>query len=221
MEARTICRYVEILLEEQDRLDADQLDCLSTVARNANRLHRLITDLLDLSRSDAGMLRMELAPVSVSEVTRESVDSVRTVAAQKDIRLELDVADGLVCEGDAGRLAQGLDNLISNAVRYTPPGGDVWVIAKATAHSVSIEIADTGIGIPDDERHRLFERFFRASSATDAGIPGTGLGLSITRTIVEAHGGTIEACGRLGGGSVFTVALPRSATASCSLQKAA
>jgi signal transduction histidine kinase len=112
--------------------------------------------------------------------------------------------------GDRARLAQVLDNLVSNAVKFTPPGGRVAIRARANEGRIILEVSDTGIGIPGSDQRRLFTRFYRASSAVAAAIPGTGLGLAITKMIVERHRGTIGVESREGSGSTFRVVLPAS-----------
>jgi signal transduction histidine kinase len=110
--------------------------------------------------------------------------------------------------GESGRLGQLLDNLVSNAVKFTPDGGSVSVSVKAENGAVVLEVADCGIGIPESERARLFERFFRASTAVSRQIPGTGLGLHIAQAIVDAHGGRITVSSVVGEGTTFRVELP-------------
>jgi signal transduction histidine kinase len=111
-------------------------------------------------------------------------------------------------DGDRSRLAQLLDNLVANAVKFTPGGGRVDLCVRGAEGRALIEVADTGIGIPADEQSRLFERFFRASSATEQAIPGTGLGLAIAKAIVQAHGGEIAVESVEGAGTTFRVLLP-------------
>ena len=111
-------------------------------------------------------------------------------------------------EGDAGRLGQTLDNLISNALKFTPAGGRVDVRVLDRRDRVVIEVADTGLGIAAGDQRRLFERFYRATAATEAAIPGVGLGLSISKAIVEGHHGTISVASEEGRGTTFTIELP-------------
>ena len=110
--------------------------------------------------------------------------------------------------GDHERLVQLIGNLLSNALKFTPAGGTVTVRAFLDGGNVVLEVADTGIGIPADEQDRLFQRFFRSSTATQQAIPGTGLGLVISRAIAEAHGGTIDVTSQAGAGSCFRIELP-------------
>jgi signal transduction histidine kinase len=111
-------------------------------------------------------------------------------------------------DGDPGRIAQLIDNLLSNAVKFTPEGGVVAVRTTRENGTAVLEVSDSGVGIPQEEQTRLFDRFFRASTATDHAVPGTGLGLTITRAIAELHGGTVTVRDRSGGGTVFRVELP-------------
>ena len=133
------------------------------------------------------------------------------MAAANEVELELvaEALDGL--SGDRARLAQLLDNFISNAIKFTPEGGRVEVRTWAEGDRALVSVADSGIGIPEDEQARLFERFYRASSATERAIPGTGLGLAIAKAIVDAHGGTIRVESGVGTGTTFTVELPLAA----------
>ena len=115
---------------------------------------------------------------------------------------------GVSVPADEARLRQVFDNVVGNAVKYTPAGGRVELSTAVDADEVVIRVADTGIGVPAAERPRLFEKLYRSTSAREHGIEGTGLGLSVTKSLVEAHGGTVSAAGNPGGGTVFTVRLP-------------
>jgi signal transduction histidine kinase len=122
--------------------------------------------------------------------------------------------------GDRARIAQLLDNFISNAIKFTPEQGRVEVRTWADGEHAFVSVADSGIGIPEDERARLFERFYRASSATEQAIPGTGLGLAIAKAIVDAHGGSIRVESTVDVGTTFTVELPRAAVQADGLRAA-
>jgi signal transduction histidine kinase len=164
---------------------------LKVVDRNSQRLLGLVGDLLLLAQVDAGRFSIESEDVDLSAVVRDAVEACRPLAEEKQIDLEEDVGEVPTLVGDRARLAQVLDNLVSNALKFTPAGGRVSVSLRCTEDRVVLEVADSGIGIGADEQPRLFERFFRSSTATDNAIPGTGLGLTITKAIVERHGATI------------------------------
>ena len=200
--------YLEVLLDEAEGMSEEHQRFLATIQRNALRLNRLVTDLLDLTRSDVGVLVLERDEVDLPELVRQAVEGIEPAAATAGLRLDLDVVAVLPLFGDGVRLAQVIDNVVGNAVKYTPDGGTVEVrLTERDGHAV-LRISDTGIGIPAAERERLFERFFRASTATDQNIAGTGLGLAISKTIIEAHGGTIAAHPREPRGTTFSVELP-------------
>ena len=206
--------YLELVLDgEGGELTADQERFLQVVDRNAERLLRLVGDLLFVAQVDAGTIALELSGVDLVELAEESVTAARPAAATKGVDLIL-TAEGLpTIAGDRARLAQLLDNLISNAVKFTPAGGRVDLRVFADDGKAVVEVHDTGIGIPASEQVRLFERFFRASSATEQAIQGTGLGLSIAKAISEAHGGTIAVASEEGEGTTFRVELPLLASA--------
>jgi PAS domain S-box-containing protein len=204
----SILGYTQILADED--LDREQQRYVETIARNANRLQRVIDDLLFLSRSDVQKVEVQHEPVDLAAIVRDGLEAVKPFADSSKLTLQATMRDGVIVQGDAGRLGQVIDNLLSNAVKYTPAGGTVRVRLAAHGTRALLEVEDTGIGVPTAERGRLFERFFRASTATDRAIAGTGLGLAITKTIVEAHGGEIGVDkGGDGRGTRFTVTLPQ------------
>jgi PAS domain S-box-containing protein len=201
--------WVHVLLgEEPGPLTDDQRRFLGIVKRNSDRLMRLVGDLLVAGQIEAGKLKLELGDVDVAELTRETTELVASAAQAKRIALEVHADDPVVVHGDRQRLGQLLSNLVSNAIKYTPEEGQVDVSVARRNGSCRITVKDTGIGIPKSDRDRLFERFYRASSATDRGINGTGLGLAISKAIAESHQGTIELADEDGPGAVFVVELP-------------
>jgi signal transduction histidine kinase len=205
----SIVGFVELLLgEEPGELTDDQREFLEIVRRSSQRLHRLVGDLLFVSRVDARQLDLEREEVRLDEIARASVQSALPDARRRDVELAAELVALPAIDGDGARIGQVLDNLLSNALKFTPAGGRVTVATEASERGVAVVVSDTGIGIPEDEAERLFRRFFRASSAIDAQIPGTGLGLAITKAIVDAHSGTIAVSNRPGGGTVFRVELP-------------
>jgi PAS domain S-box-containing protein len=201
--------YLELVLDgEAGDLNEEQRGYLDTVNRNSERLLGLVGDLLFVAQADAGRLELNLDDVDLGTLAHESVESARPAAAAKRIRLELFADELPSLRGDHARLAQLFDNLVSNALKFTPEGGSVTVsLARGDGRAV-LEVRDTGIGIPAAEQKELFGRFFRARGATDRAIQGTGLGLSIARTIAESHGGTIGFESVEGVGTTFRVEVP-------------
>jgi len=150
-----------------------------------------------------------MGDVDLPTLTREAVEAARPRAEAKHLALEATTQEIPPMAGDRDRLAQVLDNLVSNAVKFTPDGGSVSVRLAALDGEAVIEVKDTGVGIPAAEQSRLYERFYRASTATERAIPGVGLGLTIAKAIVEAHGGDLGFDSVQGRGTTFRVRLPR------------
>ena len=193
----SIVSYAE-LIREEDQLSPVTARFLDVISRNAERITKLVGDLLLLSRIKAGMIPLELARVSVAEVVTEAVLAATPGAAQQGVTLEGSAPDGPPVLADRVRLVQVIDNLIANAVKFTDEGGQVRVTAVLAGREWRIDVRDSGIGIPPDEIGHLFDRFFRASNATAAGRPGSGLGLSIVKEVAELHGGRVEVSSTLG-----------------------
>jgi PAS domain S-box-containing protein len=199
--------YVDLLLEYGDNLTDEQRHFLDTVRRNGGRLNRLIEDLLAHFRLEDGKVEMHMEVVDLAALLAQAAESAGPAAVRKKLSLTTRLASEAPVLGDEGRLAQVIDNLLSNAVKYTPEGGEIEAALELRDGSVVLSVTDTGIGVPEHERAHLFERFFRASTATERAIQGTGLGLAITKGLVEAHGGTIAAEPR-DPGTCFVVSLP-------------
>jgi signal transduction histidine kinase len=200
---------LELILEGvTGDLNAEQRRFLGILDRSARRLSRLVGDLLLLGQIDADRLTLEREPVDLAKLATECVETSRALAESKSIALTYEGEPVPPLDGDPARLAQLLDNLVSNALKFTPSGGRVWVRARPDGDAAVLEVSDSGIGISDTDRERLFQRFFRAASATDHAIQGTGLGLAISRAIVEAHGGSIEVRSEEGVGTTFRIRLP-------------
>jgi signal transduction histidine kinase len=205
----SIIGYLEVVLDE-DELDPAARRWLQVVERNAHRLLRLVGDLLFIARLEAGQLALDAArPIDLVALAEQSVQAAQPYAEGAGVTIALSGRrpDG-PCWGDADRIAQVLDNLVSNALKFTPTGGRVDVRLRGEGGCAVIEVADTGVGIPAGELESLFQRFFRASTATRDKIAGVGLGLSIAKAIVEAHGGAIEVESEEGSGATFRVRLP-------------
>jgi signal transduction histidine kinase len=200
--------FLEMLGDEEHELSASGRKYIDVIRRSNARLQRSVEDLLLVAEIEADRLELDLAPADLAELATATVESALPAAAEKGIELLLDVKGRLPLEADAGRLRQVLDNLLSNALKFTSDGGSVLLSASNDDDSLRVEVTDTGIGIPQDELGLLFSRFYRASTATRRAIPGTGLGLVIARAIVEAHAGTISLASNEGEGTRVTVTLP-------------
>ena len=201
--------YLELVLDgEVGELTEEQSRYLLVVDRNVDRLLRVVGDLLFAAQVDAGTIALDCCTTDLDQLVREAVEAARPLAAEHEVELELDAEGGADLIGDRARLAQILDNLIANAVKFTPPGGHVEVRTFLEADVVVVEVADTGIGISDEDQDRLFQRFFRAEGAILHAIEGTGLGLAIVKAIVDAHGGELSVESISGQGTTFRIALP-------------
>lgn len=202
-----ILGYLELLRD--DPLTEDQRQYIGVAERNSHRLLRLVNDLLFTAQVDAGGLPIDQADVDLGEIVAASVQSATPAAVRAGVDLVAEVPPvSPHVTGDAGRLGQACDNLVSNALKFTPHGGTVTVRLTTEGDDVQLSVADTGIGVPADELARLFGRFFRASTAVRNAVPGVGLGLTITRAIVTAHGGTMDVASTEGVGTTFTARLP-------------
>jgi signal transduction histidine kinase len=205
----SIIGYVELSLEDvEPPLDEERRGYLQIVSRSSERLLRLVDDLLFVARLQAGRLILERSDLDLCTIAAQAAQEARPRAEAKRLDLEFIGGSPVMIEGDKGRLFQLLDNLISNAIKFTPEGGRVEVRVAAEGSTAVLEVSDTGIGLGPDESELVFDRFFRSSRVVAQQVPGTGLGLFIARAIVEAHAGTIAASMREGGGTTFHVELP-------------
>jgi signal transduction histidine kinase/CHASE3 domain sensor protein len=201
--------FLEMIREgEAGQLTDEQKRFLAIVYRSSERLQRLVGDLLFVARLDASGLQLQFAETRLDEIAAEIVESSAALARSREIVLAADLGEVPSVLGDRERLVQLVGNLLSNAMKFTPAGGTVTVRTFVDGANAVLEVADTGIGIPEGEQDRLFQRFFRSSTATEQAIPGTGLGLVISRAIAEAHGGTIGVTSKPGEGTCFRVELP-------------
>jgi len=204
----SIISFTELIMDGGQQLTGETVSSLSVIQRNAERLLRLVGDLLLLSRLEAGAIPLDLTEVSVPDLVREAVRSGSATAAESGITLQAAAEDGPVVQADWLGLLQVLDNLLSNAIKYSGQDAVVRVEATHDGRRWRIGVADEGIGIPADELGNLFGRFVRASNARTAGLPGTGLGLSVVKAITELHGGSVEVRSTVGRGTTFSVFLP-------------
>lgn len=186
-------------------------EALDACFRAGQRMTELVESLLLLARADADKLELQRRPLDLAAVVGECLTLLRPLAEARQVTLTATLAPAQVV-GDAGRLAQVVSNLVSNAVQYNRPGGRVEVTLRTVDGRAELGVADTGIGIAREAQPRVFERFFRADPARNRAFGGQGLGLAICRSILEAHGGTITFQSQPGEGTTFTVTLPLAPT---------
>ena len=205
----SIIGYAELLAEDAaNKLDPDERHMLDVVERNARRLLGLVGDLHVVAQSEARELELLAGDCDLARIAAVCVDDARPIADERQIELTLEAEDPVPVVGDSDRLGQAITNLLSNALKFTPPGGSVLVRVGALETIARVEVADSGVGIAPAEVEHLFERFFRGAHAEGDHVPGSGLGLAVTRAIVDAHGGTIAVQSTEGEGTAMTVELP-------------
>nr|WP_255459675.1 HAMP domain-containing sensor histidine kinase [Micrococcus sp. TA1] len=199
----SIIGFLDLAVE--DNQDETIIGYLNTSQRNADRLLTLVNDLLQTA---AGGTAVTPEPTDLARLVRHSAESAQIQADNAGITLQVRAPDTLIMQADPVKMNQVADNLISNAIKYTPTGGTVTVSAAPAGDCAELIVTDTGIGISAEEQQKLFTNFYRTEHVRRAAIPGTGLGLAITRGLVRAHGGEITVTSEKGTGSTFTVSLP-------------
>jgi len=175
--------------------------------RNSERLARILADLLDLSRLEAGHYRIELTKVPLAAAVSDAVQTINGAIADKKLAAQIEVADDLAVNADSAALEHVLVNLIDNAVKYTPSGGHVGIAARRNGTKIRVEVSDDGPGIAERNRERIFERFYRVDPGRSRAMGGTGLGLSIVKHLVESMGGQVGVDANEPQGSTFWVEL--------------
>jgi signal transduction histidine kinase len=201
--------YLELVLQgEAGDLTEEQREFLLVVDRNSNRLLTLVGDLLFVAQVETGEFVLNQTETDLRALAADCLESAQPVAVEKEISLTLSGESFPPVDVDAARIGQVLDNLISNALKFTPAGGSVGVRLRRSRGSAVLEVTDTGPGIPELEQQFLFERFFRTPLATAQAVPGTGLGLAIAQAIAQAHDGRVSVVSVEGQGSTFRLELP-------------
>jgi signal transduction histidine kinase len=205
----SIMGYLEILSEDAEGLSEEDRRHLEVIRRNADRLLRLVGDILLVAQVQAGTFTVTAEDVvDVATLVQHSVEAAMPIAEDREIALNMRSEPVPPIEGDRHRLAQLLDNLIGNALKFTPAGERIDVLSSIANGEILVEVENTGSYLPPEEQEHLFDRFFRASGAVRQAVAGVGLGLAICKAIVEAHGGTIAVRSEEGVSTAFSFTLP-------------
>jgi two-component system, OmpR family, sensor kinase len=198
---------MEIALRSK-RSEAEYVDVMKSALEEIERISLLVEGLLLLARSDAGVLRIDKKPVSLPILAEDVIDRLSPFAEARGILLRLGEIESAEVEGDPVHLGRLFFNLIDNAIKYTPSGGTVKISIREDGGEAFFSVADTGMGIPEEEREKVFQRFYRSPEARSGAQGGSGLGLAIVKSIAEAHGGIVSVESGPEQGSLFTVRLP-------------
>ena len=201
--------YLETLRMKEGSLQSpERIEYLDIALRHSERMRRLVEDLFELAKLDAKDIRPSIEPVSLGELAQDVVQQYRLVAQRKGIHLTLEGAEELpFVRADIGLIERVLENLIDNAIEHTPSSGGISVSTRVQGHSVTLQVSDTGSGIPPEDLSRIFDRFFQAGGGSGDGYHA-GLGLAISKRILELHDSSIQVISRLGAGTTFYFSLP-------------
>lgn len=204
-----IAMYSELLIDEiGDRLNEEEAEFLNTIHSSAELMRTIVDDWLDIAAIEAGVLRLDLQPENLAALVERNLNRNRPLAARKNIRLELECEDGLsVVQIDAHKMDQVLDNLISNAIKFSHPASVVTVRLARAEQGVVLSVQDTGVGIPADKLEQLFKPYKRIRAQGTGGEKGSGLGLAIVHKIVTGHGGRVRVDSEAGKGTTFYIEL--------------
>lgn len=202
-------RMAADLIPRLGETNSAQQDMHQRIVRASEFMKELVTELLDIGQLESN-LGLNIQPFDLGQQLGDVLFALQTSAEDKQITVTADFVDPLTVEGDSGRLRQLFLNLIGNAIKYTPDHGQVWVSSALTEakDQVEVTIRDNGLGIPADDLPHIFDKFYRVRTEDRANIKGTGLGLAITKSVVDAHHGTIQAQSEVGKGTTFTILLP-------------
>ena len=211
-------------LADEESLGADAAHFVEIMKRQASEMQDLVSDLTDLSQIESGSVTLQLEPVPLAALLASVVKDLEAFAGARRVQVALEAAPGLAVRGDRRRLAQVFRNLVDNAIKFSPAGGRVDVLAEATTGrtgpEVLVHVVDRGIGIPASEQTKIFQRFYRVDRSRSKTTPGTGLGLAIVKHLLILHGGAVRVESQPLSGSRFTVSLPAAAAADVELREA-
>jgi signal transduction histidine kinase/tetratricopeptide (TPR) repeat protein len=205
----SIRMFAETLRMKRARSEAEQKECLDVIVGETRRLSRLINTVLDFSKIERGQKQYRMAEVNMSEVAESTLNTLKYAMEEQGYTLDAEIESEVRAVGDADALEQAMLNLIDNAVKYSRKRKSVQIGLWAEDNRVCFRVADKGIGIPESEKSRIFEKFYRTRTGNEQDAGGAGLGLTVVQHIVEAHGGTIEVESSVGKGSAFTITLPK------------
>jgi signal transduction histidine kinase len=203
-----ILTYSSLLLEDAEALNAVQIEFITVIHDQTQYMANLVNDLLDVATIESGKLQLDLQPVDLVKIAQTNLNRNRLIAARKNITIDLQADPIPMALFDAGKMEQVLDNLTTNAIKYSPPGSHIQIRLQTSAEEILLSVQDEGPGIPSTELEKLFKPFQRTSVKTTGGEKSTGLGLVIVKRIVVGHGGRIWVESQLGQGSTFYVAVP-------------
>lgn len=201
--------FSQALLDGMTSTPEAQMQAAQVIYDESGRMHRMVIDLLDLARLDAGTLDLQHSPVDLSALLHNIAEKLAPQARSGNLEIRVETTDVPMIIGDGDRLAQVFTNLVDNALKFTPAGGVITLRAAPSGSNIQVEVEDTGEGIPPEALSNIFNRFYQADlSRSGGGKHGAGLGLAIVKEILEAHGGKITVRSELGKGSTFIVYLP-------------
>jgi signal transduction histidine kinase len=204
----SIKAFTTTILSDLNMTDKTRRQFLGIIDEESNRLAELIEDLLEMSRIESGSLQVSMELVDISDVFNQTAISLEALAAKENIKLVKNIPENLpLLAADPGKLRSVITNLVSNAAKFTPDGGRVDIKARQTEDELKVTVSDTGMGIPQEDLPKIFDRFYRVNRPGKE-IQGTGLGLAIVKKIVEMHNGRIEVRSKVNEGTTFTIYLP-------------
>ncbi len=201
-------RNMSQMLVEMDLDEKTKVDFLHSIYRVSNQMLALVNNLLDVAVIESGKLKLSTRAGNLSTLAGERATVIKPIAIEKGLRVDTVLEEVPDCAFDAGWLGQVIDNLLSNAVKFSQPGTSVVISSRMAGANIEIAVADQGPGIPKDELGNLFAKFEKLSVQPTAGERGAGLGLSIVKSVVEAHGGSVDVQSTVGQGAVFSISLP-------------